>query len=75
MRNALEVLLYARRQFGTKISTEHPLNASSWRSIPELFIVWGQFYESISYVCGWGMKGNVTGELIRKGWRIVTTNQ
>eukprot|EP00959_Pyramimonas_sp_CCMP1952_P081889 1710689-Pyramimonas_sp.AAC.1 len=43
-------------QFGTEISIEHPLNASSWRIIPELFNVWGQFYESISYGCGWGMK-------------------
>eukprot|EP00959_Pyramimonas_sp_CCMP1952_P186434 3898575-Pyramimonas_sp.AAC.1 len=70
MRNTLEVLIYAWQEVGTEISVEHPLTASSWRSIPELFDVWQQLYETISYGCGWGMRSDVTGELVRKGWRI-----
>eukprot|EP00959_Pyramimonas_sp_CCMP1952_P109797 2296857-Pyramimonas_sp.AAC.1 len=34
-----------------------------------------QLHEPITYGYGWVMRSNINGELIRKGWRRLTTRQ
>ena len=72
--NVLKVLRHALAK-GCQVSFEHPVAASSWRMIPELFDFWTQLYERVTYGCAWGFRDSETGALLKKGWRIVFSDQ